>query len=255
MPGDLRQRALHLRAVVEQLAHVVDEVGLRLRVALLVARARAQHQQALGARGADVEQVALAVEAVLAHREHQAAGRGDRATILVRQERLGDAPARELALLEAAAQHGLEAPRPDRLRGGHLDAVGLGRLAHAHLRAGRARAARAPGPPPRPEHRAQLGERARWAGERAGLLELGAAQHGRGAPVGRGEQAREPASSSAANASVSRARASRSSSSSGQRSRLPALARLGRAWAPSRRTSASRLSAKPGTRRSPGVRR
>ena len=50
-PGDVRQRPLRLRrARLEQVAHVLDEEGLRLGVALLVAAAARQDEQALGAR-------------------------------------------------------------------------------------------------------------------------------------------------------------------------------------------------------------
>ena len=144
----------------EQLAHVVHEVRLRLRVALLVARARAEHEQPLGARGADVEEVALAVEPVLAHRQHEPARGGDRAAVVVREERLGGGAAGELALLKPAREHHLEAARADGLRRGHLHAVGLRALAHVHLEllqhaqhpCARRRGWRA-------EHGAQLGER------------------------------------------------------------------------------------------------
>ena len=188
-PGDLGQRArAQLRAVREQLAHVVHEERLRLGVALLVARAGAEHEQALGARRADVEQVALAVEPVLADRQDEAAGGGERAPVLVGQERLRRGAARELALLEPAAEDRLEAARPDRLRGGHLHAVGLRRLAHAHLELLEHAAHVGGVDGPVAQHRAQLGERPLGGAQGARLLELGAAENGRRPPVGSGEQ-------------------------------------------------------------------
>ena len=132
-PGHIRQRARAGLRRAEQLAGVLYEERLRLRVALLVARARRQHEQPLGARGADVEEVALAVEGVLAHGQHEPGGACDRAPVLVGQERLRSRAARELALLQAADEHGLEAARADRLRRRDLDAVGLRVLAHVHL--------------------------------------------------------------------------------------------------------------------------
>ena len=199
-PGHVGERAgAQLRPLADQVAHVVHEVGLRLRVPLLVARAGAEHQQALGARGADVEEVALAVEPVLSHGEDEpgppvvAGGGGrDRAAVLVREERLRRGTARELALLEPAREHHLEAARANRLGGGHLHAVGLRRLAHVHLQllehpqhAARVRALAA-------DHRAQLPERLLRGSQRARLVDLRAAQHGGVALVWRGEQPHEP---------------------------------------------------------------
>ena len=119
--------------VLKQPADVLDEERLRLRVALLVARARAQHQQALGPGGGHVEEIALAVETILAHRQHEPAGARDRAPILVAQERLGGGAARELSLLKPADQHRFEAARADRLGRRHLHPVRLGALAHRNL--------------------------------------------------------------------------------------------------------------------------
>ena len=196
-PGHVGQRALaELRFAGEQVAHVVDEERPRLRVALLVARARRQHEQPLRPRGADVEQVALAVEAVLAHREQQSAGGGDRPAVLVGQERLRRRSARELALLQTADEHGLEAPGADRLRRGHLHAVGLRDIAHVDLEllehpvhpggVGRARAAPL-------EEGTQLPEGRLACAEGPGLVELRAGEHGRPALVGHGEQPAEAA--------------------------------------------------------------
>ena len=256
-PGHVGERARRAarRRSLEQAAHVVDEERLRLRVALLVARARAEHEQPLGARGADVEEVALAVEAVLAHGQHQPARRGDRAAVVVGQERLGRGAARELALLEPAGEHRLEAARPDRLRRGHLHAVRLRVLAHVHLEllehALDLRPARRAG---RPQHGPQLARaRAAPALQRARLLELRPAEDrspcARRAPR-TGARAAHPARRRTPPCRARRA--SRSSSSSGQRSRSQRSRASAAPCAPSRRTSASRRSARPGTRRRPG---
>ena len=76
--------------------------------------------------------MALAVELVLAHAEHEPGGGGDRAAIVVREERLGHPAARELALLEPADEDGVEAAGTDPFRRGHEHAVRLRALPEPH---------------------------------------------------------------------------------------------------------------------------
>ena len=153
-----------------------------------------QHEQPLGPRAADVEEVALAIEPVLAHGQAQPARRGKRAAVLVGQERLRRGAARELALLEAADEDGLEAPRPDRLRAGHLHAVGLGGSPRRTSQLGQ-HVQHAPGLEARARvglhHRAQLGQRLARGHVHARVVELRAGEHRRAALVGIGEQAPE----------------------------------------------------------------
>ena len=244
----------------QQVAHVLDEERLRLRVALLVARARRQHQQPLGARAADVEQVALAVEPVLADGRRRPLAARDRAAVLVGQERLGRRALRELALLQAAHEHGLEAARADRLGLGHLHAVGLGRLAEAHpqLAQHRQHALRA-------EPRARVGlhdaRAARPSASRAATYTRGSSSSGpaqdRGPALGR---ARRTGARAGAPARPGRRRPPRAVAQAVEVVELPALALPQRARArrrcarPSRRTAPRAGRPGPAVAAGPGVR-
>src|SRR5205085_835340 len=168
----------------EEIAHVLEEERAGLGIALLVAEAGAQEQRALGPRGGHIEEVALAVELVLTHAQHESGGAGDRAAIVVREERLGHAPARELALLEAADEDGVEAAGSDPFGSGYEHAVRLGTLPEAQRpRSGR--------PPPGPSTRASppgpgcAACRVR-AGRRAGRSRRRAAWRNAAAPARRG---------------------------------------------------------------------
>ena len=166
---------------------VVHEERSRLRIALLVAEAGAQHELPLGPRGADVEEVALALQTLLAHRQPQPARGGDRPAIGIRQERLRCGGARELTLLQAADQYGLKPPRPDRLRRGHLHAVGLRGLPRPH-RQGREHVVHAQGVEPHArigvQDATQLSDGLVRSTERAGIVQLGPFEDGGAAPVG-----------------------------------------------------------------------
>src|SRR6185437_7510684 len=93
-------------------------------------------EHALGARGGYVEEVALPLQLALADRQQQAAGLRDRPAVLIGQERLRAAPARELALLEAADEHRLEAAGADVLGPRLEHPVGLSPLAEPHPQSG-----------------------------------------------------------------------------------------------------------------------
>jgi hypothetical protein len=134
-PHDVREPASGVRAAgkLEHRAHVLDEERRMLGRALLVARAPRQDQQALRARGTDVEEVALAVELLLAYRQAQARRALDLAPVVVREEGVGGRGKGELALLQPQEVDDLEPPRPDLERPRHLDAVRLWRLAQHDL--------------------------------------------------------------------------------------------------------------------------
>jgi hypothetical protein len=83
-----------------------------LRPSLLVARARGQHEQSLSPRRADVEQVALAVELILAHGQRKPGGPGYLASVIVREERIAARGRRELPLLEPEQVEDIEAASP-----------------------------------------------------------------------------------------------------------------------------------------------
>ena len=95
------------------LGDVLEEERRLLRAALLVARARRQDEQALRARRADVEEVALAVELVLAHRQREPGRARDLAAVVVGEERVAAAPA---AGTRPPAARGGRAPAKRRAR-------------------------------------------------------------------------------------------------------------------------------------------
>ena len=164
----------------QQLGHVGEERRGQREVALLV-RAPVAEDDALGRPGhARVEQVALAAERVLARAQPQAAAHRELAAKLVREERLGRGGQRELALAEAAHEHGAKAPGPDRERIGDEHRTGPGRRAAGDLEgleqldqlgAGR----------PLPAEIVELGQRPRERPDRAGVELLVGVEHGRAA--------------------------------------------------------------------------
>src|SRR6476660_4372391 len=77
-----------------------------MRIAVVVGGGPAQREEVGGTRRRGVEQVALGVEAVLAQAQPEAGGRIERAALLVAEERLGVAGARERALAQAAEEDG-----------------------------------------------------------------------------------------------------------------------------------------------------
>ena len=89
-------------------------------------------EQALGARSTDVEQVALAVELVLAHGQREPGRTRDLEPVVIGEERVAASGARELALLEPEQVEHLEPARAHLERARDLDAVGLGRVAEPH---------------------------------------------------------------------------------------------------------------------------
>ena len=115
--------------------HVVEEGGRRHRRPVLVARPHGQGEQPLGARGAHVEEVALALAVVGAGRQVEARDGGQDAPLVVGQKRLGRPAAGELALLEPAHEHRREAARAHALGRGELHRVepraALGSYGHA----------------------------------------------------------------------------------------------------------------------------
>ena len=124
-PGDLGQQpaaAALPQLVREQRAHVVQERRRLLRPALLVGAAEREEQHLLGARHAGVEQPALARQRVLVAGQDEPRGLRQLRPGAVVQERLRDRPLRQLALLQAAHEHGPEAARADRQRVGEQDA-------------------------------------------------------------------------------------------------------------------------------------
>ncbi len=176
-------------------ARVVNEERGGIGVALLVAVARAQHQPPLGARRAHVEQVPLALEPVLAQRQHQPAGTRQLAPVGVRQEGIRRAAFGELVLLQPAHEHGVEPARAHIQRRGHLHAVGLRLFANAHRQL-RQRVVNVVGVQRHVgvglDHGAHLGEGGGAGAERARVVQLGALHPRRRAPVGRAEQALQP---------------------------------------------------------------
>ncbi len=181
IPGDVGQRASR-GGLGEPRQHPLgldDEEGARLRVAVLVGGAGAEHEQPLGAGRADVEEVALALELVLALRQHEPRGRCERAAVVVAEKRLGGRTARELALLEPADEDRVEAPGPDLLRRRHLDAVGLWVLAGADLEVAEQRGdlAAVDGARVRGRERVELAHGGMGGAEGPGIVQLGAGEH------------------------------------------------------------------------------
>ena len=108
-----RRARRSLQPLVEQLGDVGHERRRQRQVALLVGAAVAEHDPLGRPRDARVEQVALAVERVVARSQPQPEHAASSRRQLVGQERVGRAGERELALLQPAHEHGPEAPRAD----------------------------------------------------------------------------------------------------------------------------------------------
>ncbi len=138
-PGHVRQRPVRLGQVGQDGAHVVDEERRQRGVAVLVGVARAQQQPPLGAGDGRVEERALLRERILARRQAEPGGHVQLAPQVVGQERLGPRRARELALLQAADDHRVEAASADRQRVGDQHRAAARRRAERDLQLGERR--------------------------------------------------------------------------------------------------------------------
>src|SRR4051794_11414074 len=106
--GEVTEARLRQR-VAEDITNVFDEERARLGVAVLVGDAPAEVEQPLGAGDRGVEEVALAIELVLAKGERKPAGRSDLAAIVVGKEWVRARGSRPFAFLEATREDSVEA--------------------------------------------------------------------------------------------------------------------------------------------------
>src|SRR3954454_11093870 len=128
--GDLGEiaKARRQERVAEDVLDVLDEERPRLRIPIVVAVAPAEEEQALGARDGRVEEVALAVQLVLAQRQREATGGRDLTAVVVGEERIAACGCRPLTLLKTAGEDRLETAGANRLGRGNLDALRIRRV-------------------------------------------------------------------------------------------------------------------------------